>query len=215
MNNFDEILNLCFSNMKVSDDFNDEATINSINSLLNCIIDNPIQIVNYHNEEKLSIALSSIMTSQYPTDYPYSQGLSTRNVVFTCAYYLFMHQLETGQFYDRDWPAFILLIHLGRDIFAKLIVKMNPFAPENINKLTGKPINQQRSLNAAKGFELNLMLTANQKGQLTEDLSDWYSELIPNAALLLEKDPFKKEAIPLYNIIKNYLKENDVTFVKG
>lgn len=30
---------------------------------------------------------------------------------------------------------------------------------------------------------------------------------------LLESDPFRKEAIPLYQVITNYLKENDVTFV--
>lgn len=124
-----------------------------------------------------------------------------------------MHQLETGKFYDRDWPAFITLIHCGRDEFANFIVETNPFAPERMNKVLGQPINRQRSLNAAKGLELNLMLTAKRKGVWEKELADWYEELSDDMDELLEKDPFRKEAIPLYQIITNSLKVNDVTFV--
>ena len=42
--------------------------------------------------------------------------------------------------------------------------------------------------------------------RLNEELSEDRDEL-------LESDPFRKEAIPLYQVITNYLKENDVTFV--
>ena len=77
----------------------------------------------------------------------------------------------------------------------------------------GRPINNQRSLNAAKGLELNMMLTAKRKGIWMTELSNWYDELSCNIDELLANDPFKKEAIPLYQTIKNYLKENDVTFV--
>lgn len=38
-------------------------------------------------------------------------------------------------------------------------------------------------------------------------------ELSEDRDELLESDPFRKEAIPLYQVITNYLKENDVTFV--
>ena len=124
-----------------------------------------------------------------------------------------MHQLETGMFYDRNWPAFITLLHYGRNVFAKFIVEMNPFAPERINEITGRPVNNQRSLNAAKGLELNLMLTAKEKGFWMEELSQWYEELVDDMDKLLANDPFRKEAIPLYRLITNYLKENDVTFV--
>lgn len=90
---------------------------------------------------------------------------------------------------------------------------MNPFAPERINEITGRPVNNQRSLNAAKGLELNLMLTAKEKGFWMEELSQWYEELVDDMDKLLANDPFRKEAIPLYRLITNYLKENDVTFV--
>ena len=124
-----------------------------------------------------------------------------------------MHQLETGMFYDRNWPAFITLLHYGRNEFAKFIVDTNPFAPERMNKIMGRPIDNQRSLNAAKGLELNLMLTAKKKGFWMEELSPWYEELSDDRDELLASDPFRKEAIPLYQVITNYLKENDVTFV--
>lgn len=40
-----------------------------------------------------------------------------------------------------------------------------------------------------------------------------HEELSEDRDELLESDPFRKEAIPLYQVITNYLKENDVTFV--
>ena len=36
-------------------------------------------------------------------------------------------------------------------------------APEKVNEITGRPFDKQRSLNAAKGLELNMMLTAKKK----------------------------------------------------
>ena len=211
--NINEALSTCLSNMKASDDLNDYATVSSIKDLLSCIIDNPAILINCANEEKLSIALSSILTCQFPSDYPTYKDINVRNLVFATSYYLYMHQLETGMFYDRNWPAFITLLHYGRNEFAKFIVDTNPFAPERINKIMGRPIDNQRSLNAAKGLELNLMLTAKKKGFWMDELSQWYEELSEDRDELLEIDPFRKEAIPLYQVITNYLKENDVTFV--
>ena len=208
-----EVLSTCLSNMKASDDLNDYATVSSIKDLLSCIIDNPAILINCANEEKLSIALSSILTCQFPSDYPTYKDINVRNLVFATSYYLYMHQLETGMFYDRNWPAFITLLHYGRNEFAKFIVDTNPFAPERINKIMGRPIDNQRSLNAAKGLELNLMLAAKKKGFWMDELSQWYEELSEDRDELLESDSFRKEAIPLYQVITNYLKENNVTFV--
>lgn len=211
--NINEVLSTCLSNMKASEDLNDVATVSSIKDLLSCIIENPAILINCPNKEKLSIVISSILTCQFPSDYPTYKDFNVRNLVFATSYYLFMHQLETGMFYDRNWPAFITLLHYGRNVFAKFIVEMNPFAPERINEITGRPVNNQRSLNAAKGLELNLMLIAKEKGVWMEDLSQWYEELVDDMDELLANDPFRKEAIPLYQVITNSLKENDVTFV--
>ena len=211
--NINEVLSTSLSNMKASDDLNDYATVSSIKDLLSCIIDNPAILINCANEEKLSIALSNILTCQFPFDCPTYKDINVRNLVFATSYYLYMHQLETGMFYDRNWPAFITLLHYGRNEFAKFIVDSNPFAPERMNKIMGRPIDNQRSLNAAKGLELNLMLAAKKKGFWMEELSLWYEELSDDMDELLANDPFRKEAIPLYQAITNYLKENDITFV--
>ena len=199
--NINEALNSCLSNMKASTDFSDNATVSSIKDLLSCVIENPAELINFADEEKLSIALSCVLTSQFPSYYPTYKDINVRNLVFATSYYLYMHQLETGRFYDKDWPAFITLIHYGRNEFAKFIVDTNPFAPERINEMTGRPIDKQRSLNAAKGLELNMMLTAKNKGRLVEELTDWYDELWDDRYELLEDDPFRKEAIPLYQVI--------------
>ncbi len=211
--NINEALNTCLSNMKASSDLNDSDTVNSIKDLLGCVIENPSKLINFANEEKLSLALSSVLTCQFPSDYPTYKDINVRNLVFATSFYLYMHQLEIGMFYDRNWPAFITLLHYGRNEFAKFIVDTNPFAPERINKITGRPIGNLRSLNAAKGLELSLMLTARNKGFWMDELSQWYEDLCDDMDELLASDPFRKEAIPLYQVITNYLKENDVTFV--
>lgn len=210
-----DLLNTCLDNLKASGDFNDETTIDSIKDLLTCIIDNPNQLVNYQNEEHLSIALTSISVSQFPVDYPKFNGLNSMKLLFACSFYLYMHQLERGCFKDKNWPAFITLLHTCRKEFACFIVETNPFAPELVQRIKGENVDNQRSYIAAKGLELNMMLTAKRKGLLTEDLLDWYNELIPDAEDLLENDPFRREALPLYKIISNYLKANDVTFVNS
>lgn len=211
--NINETLNFCLSRMKASVDLNDSATVNSIKDLLGCIIENPSKLINFENEEELSIGLSTVLTCRFPSDYPTYKDINVRNLLFATSYYLFMHQLETGMFYDRNWPAFITLLHYGRNEFAKFIIDTNPFAPERICKITGRPINNQRTLNAAKGLELNLMLTAKKKGVWKEELSRWFEELRDNIEELLASDPFRKEAIPLYQVITNNLKINDLTFV--
>ena len=211
--NINEALNSCYSNMKASSDFTDAATVNSFKDLLGCVIEKPSILVNSANEEKLSVALCSILTSRFPSDYPEYKSLNVRNLVFATSYYLFMHQLETGMFYDRNWPAFITLLHYGRNEFANFIVDTNPFAPERINKIKGQPVDQRRSIDAAKGFELNLMLVAKRKGFWMDEMTPWFDALRVDSDELLAKDPFHDEALPLYKIITNYLKENDVTFV--
>ncbi len=127
-----EALNTCLRNMKASEDFNDDATISSMQELLCCIIDDPTQVITYPDEERLSIALASIMTSQYPNDYGYCKDVNIKNLVFACGYYLFMHQLDKGTFYDRNWPAFLTLIHVGRRVLANFIVGIIPYATESV-----------------------------------------------------------------------------------
>lgn len=208
-----EALSTCLSCMKASEDFSDNATISAIKDLLSCIIEAPSNLINNPNEERLAVVLSGILPSQFPEDYPTFKNINVRNLVFATTFYLFMHQLETGDFYDRDWPAFITLLHIGRKEFAKFIVHTNPFAPERVNKLMGRNIDEQRSINAAKGLELNFLATADDKGYMTDELSDWFDDLYDDRYELLKDDPFRKEAMPLYQIIGNYLKEDDVTFV--
>lgn len=211
--NINNVIDTCISNMKASEDFSDFATVSSIKDLLSCLIENPANVINFANEEKLSIALSSILTCQFPTDFPTYKNMDVRKLVFATSFYLYMHQLETGRFYDRNWPAFITLLHYGRNEFAEFIVETNPFAPERINKITGRSINTQRAIDAAKGLELNMMLVAKRKGGWMPEMSEWFEELRYDMDNLLANDPFRKEAIPLYQVITNYLKANDVSFV--
>ncbi|MBO5445453.1 MAG: hypothetical protein J5995_08980 [Muribaculaceae bacterium] len=213
MNELNEALNLCLCKMKASSDFSDSETTIAVKKLLSVIIGNPKLLVNFPNEEKLSLVLSSIITSSFPQVHPTYEGMNVRNVVFVCGYYLYMHQLETGYFYDRNWPAFILLLHVCQSEFAKFSLDMNPFAPERIQQIMGKGIDYGRLTRAAKGVELNMMLVAKNTGYLTSDIYPWYEELIDDYDNLLSNaDPFREVAIPLYQSFGNYFKSNDLSF---
>lgn len=216
MNNLSDTLDFCIQKMRESSDFNDYESVSAIKHLMSDIIFNPVQLVNYPNEEKLSLVFSSVITSQFPQNCPIYEGFNVRNVIFVCAYYLYMHQLETGYFYDRNWPAFIILLHLCHTEFAKFSLEMNPFAPERIQKILGNKINYSRLISVAKGVELNMMLVAKKTGFLTEEIKPWFEDLNEEYDnLLSNSDPFREAAIPLYKCIGNYLKENDLTFVHG
>ena len=189
--NINEALNTCLSNMKASDDFNDEATVNSIKDLLSCMIENPAGLIGFEDEEELSVALSCVLACQFPSDYPTFKDINVRNLIFATSYYLFMHQLETGRFYDKDWPAFITLIHYGRNEFAKFIVDTNPFAPEKINEITGRPFDKQRSLNAAKGLLTIVSVTkesADEKSSVTLPVIKEVQVTVTNAGATLTID---------------------------
>lgn len=92
---------------------------------------------------------------------------------------------------------------------------MNPFASERVQKIMGQSIAFNRAIKVAKGVELNMMLVAKRKGFLSSDIEPWFEELYEDYdELLSDKDPFSSAAIPLYQCISNYLKEDDLTFVK-
>ena len=61
MNELNEALNLCLCKMKASSDFSDSETTIAVKKLLSVIIGNPKLLVNFPNEEKLSLVLSSII----------------------------------------------------------------------------------------------------------------------------------------------------------
>lgn len=210
-----EALNSCLCNMKASLDFNDDATIASIQELLSCIIEDPSQVINYPDEERLSIALASIMTSQYPNEYGYYKNVNIKNLVFACGYYLFMHQLEKGRFIDRNWPAFLTLLHIGRRVFANFIVGIIPYASEAVKYSFTAYREEQSPIDAARGIELNMMAAAQKKGFLTDDLIDWYYQLLPGKHELLEPNPFVKIAIPLYHTIAEILKSGNIDFANS
>ena len=214
MNDLNNAINLCLSKMKVSPDFEDLETTSAIKDLLSIIISHPAQLVNCPYEENLSLVLTSVITSSFTQSYSTFLNLNVRNFVFVCAYYLYMHQLETGYFYDRNWPSFILLIHLCHREFAKFSLQMNSLALEEGTNIIGGNIDYSDIINVSKGVELNLMIAARKKGYFSEDLKPWFDELWKEYDNLFSNcDPFRDAAIPLYFCIGKYLKRNDLSFV--
>lgn len=214
MNTLDGAVCNCLQAMKNSSDFSDEATTIAIQELLSCIISRPKELINYPNEENLSLVLSNIMTSSFPSLHPICKGLKVRDVVFVCAYYLYMHQLETGYFHDRNWPAFISLLHVGLTEFAKFSIEMDAFAPERFQEIMGQYIDFNQAIKVASGVELSMMFVAMRKGFQSSD-DPWFVDLYEDCeCILYGRNPFRSAAIPLYQCISNFLKEDNLPFVR-
>lgn len=190
-------MDLCWIRLKSSQDFNESELVSAFKALLSAIKDNPSEIVNFPEEEKLSLVLSSIMTSPFPNTHQVYDGVDVKNLLFMCGFYLYMHQLEFSKFYDKNWPAFILLLHLGDFEFSYHYKCMNH--------------NSTISGIESKATELTCMMTAKKKGFLTEELIPWYEELVCDAEDLLRFYSFKNIAIPLYRYISLKLQNNDLS----
>lgn len=213
MESLDSLLNKCNTEMGASVGYNKDNAEEAMRKLLSKIIENPKTLTVFYRPETLAVTLSNILRSDYPDKYDYIDGINTRRMIFATGFYLFMYQIATGYFLDKDWPAFVSLIHNGRMEFAHFIMITNPFAPELRDKILGKEIDNTRCLTAVKGIELNMMLAANNKGFLNYDIKSWYDELIKERDKLLEIDHFSKEAIPLFDLFSKNIKLNDITFV--
>lgn len=199
MKQIEEAMNLCLIRLRSSSDFNDSSTTTAFEALLSAIIANPKYIVNFPEEEKLSLVISSIMTSPFPNTHQEYKGVDVKMLLFMCGYYLYMHQLEFSKFYDKNWPAFILLLHLGKFEFSSFYKDMK----SNL-------IVSYKEVNAT---ELTCMVTAKKKGFLTEELVPWYEELLIDADNLLKNYSFNNIAIPLYRYIATKLSDNDLSLV--
>ncbi len=216
MNDFDKILNRCIESIKHSDDMQDDETFSSFILLLNTITTNPSIIVGYGKEMQLSVVLSCILTSGFTNRIRYINNIKTSYLVFAAGYYLFMHQLENGTFYDKNWPSFLVLLQEGKDLHANLIVANDPSSqgsPYNVMDMCRFQTLDLNKYRIVRGIEFNMMIVAHKTGFLPLEFMNYLNNLETEAQEILADNPFQKYAIPLYKTFAKCFKSGDLDFL--
>lgn len=205
-----------FTAMRKSSNYTDEETVASFMILIECIIESPNEVLNFKDYSRLSLALSTLISSGFLYNYPNYYEYSTSDVVCSVGFYAYMKQLEEGSMLNSHLPAFAVLLHDGRRYMANIVEAAliseieheSPYNPffnldyENIHK---------KKYAIIKGAELSIINRCIITKVSDETLEEWKNDIVrelDNIKTLLGKDLFK-EAIKVYKYIEKKLSSDN------
>lgn len=210
-----DAVNQTITAMQKSSDFSDSETISSIVILMDIMWKSPKEILTLDDSSLLAIALSSTISSDFAKNCPQYYNHSTGEFLCAVGFYAFMKQLEHGMMLNAHFPAFIVLLHEGREYMAELIEKAllskvksrSPYNPFFISAFNDA---ESKKYAIVKGIELVMHVTCAQKGYSDPNLQRWQMEIeseINDIKRLIGTD-FFKYALDLYRFIAENLKSD-------
>lgn len=204
--------------LKKSENYTDTSTTSQFMLLIDSFIKNPKELTTLTNEElaNLGFCTSCIMASDFTSKYSQYYNWSTGAIVVSIGFYAFMKQLDNSYLLNSHFPAFIVLIHEGREYFANLIqelilIKKEKFSfynPFDRIKFFGS---EQKKYDIAKHFEYTLQTHCIAKGTSNEYLNDWFKEILYEIKSIeerLETTDSVPQAKEVYYILSNLLLNN-------
>ena len=213
---------LCIGNtmncLKKSDNYTDISTTSQFMLLIDSIIKNPKELTTLTNEDlaNLGFCTSCIMASDFTSKYSQYYIWSTGAVVVSVGFYAFMKQLDNSYLLNSHFPAFIVLIHEGREYFANLIQELILTGKEKLSfydafdriKFWGS---EQKKYDIAIHFEYTLQRYCIVKGTSNEYLNDWLQEILHDIKSIEERlktTDSLPQAKEVYYILSNLLLNN-------
>ena len=164
-----EIVDKAYVAAKNSIDFSDNESTAYFMLLIDAILDNPCDLQSLPNKRKCAFVLSSIAVTDFFDKFPEYHGTSTGEIVCAAGFYMYMNLLESGDMFDIDFPAFIMILHYGRkyvgEVYGHFFV-----ANDHILSASKKygiafpydPAKKKRIF--AKGIELRMIRYCHNKG---------------------------------------------------
>lgn len=171
------------NSLKKSNNFTDRPTIAQFMILIDSLIDNPIELSRLSNQtlSDLGICMTSIMTSGFTKNHPSYYQWNTGKVVSAVGFYAFMKQLDHSFLLNSHYPAFIVLLHDGREYFADLfqntVLNEREISAYNPLDLLDVFDEKQKAYDITKHFEFMLHRTCKRTGYSDESLDAWYHEI--------------------------------------
>ena len=171
-----------FSVVRQNSNLQDVKTVAHFMILIDKIIESHQEItkLNYSGQSKLALISSVLITSGFTNSHPQYYNYSTGEVVSAIGFYAFMQQLESGEFRNSHFPAFIVLLHDGRKYLAEILEACILSNGSPYNPLFMSEYNYIESKKTAiiKRFELMIHSYCKKIGIADEHLNHWENELI-------------------------------------
>ena len=206
--------------LKISKNYTDTSTTSQFMLLIDSFIKNPKELTTLTNEDlaNLGFCTSCIMASNFTSKYSQYYNWSTGAVVVSVGFYAFMKQLDNSYLLNSHFPAFIVLIHEGREYFANLIQELILTGKEKLSfydaldriKFWGS---EQKKYDIAKHFEYTLQTHCIAKGTSNEYLNDWFKEILYEIKSIEERLQ-TTDSVPqtkqVYEILSNLFLNNSM-----
>ena len=206
--------------LKKSKNYTDTSTTSQFMLLIDSFIKNPKELTTLTNEDlaNLGFCTSCIMASNFTSKYSQYYNWSTGAVVVSVGFYAFMKQLDNSYLLNSHFPAFIVLIHEGREYFANLIQELILTGKEKLSfydaldriKFWGS---EQKKYDIAKHFEYTLQTHCIAKGTSNEYLNDWFKEILYEIKSIEERLQ-TTDSVPqtkqVYEILSNLFLNNSM-----
>ncbi len=206
--------------LKKSENYTDTSTTSQFMLLIDSFIKNPKELTTLTNEDlaNLGFCTSCIMASNFTSKYSQYYNWSTGAVVVSVGFYAFMKQLDNSYLLNSHFPAFIVLIHEGREYFANLIQELILTGKEKLSfydaldriKFWGS---EQKKYDIAKHFEYTLQTHCIAKGTSNEYLNDWFKEILYEIKSIEERLQ-TTDSVPqtkqVYEILSNLFLNNSM-----
>lgn len=180
--NLEKVINDAMVALKCSADFSDASTTASFMLLQDAITRNPKAVLTSSNLCYLALESSCIITSSFIRKYPKYKDIS--NGMFFCSigFFSYMRQLEKGDMLNMHYPAFISLLHYGRNYMEDVFV--SALYPELKHASLYNVMDQMKLSEAenkksamVKAFECLIIRTCHSSGYADEGIIDMGIEL--------------------------------------
>lgn len=168
-----------FTAIRKSCNCNDLSTVSQFMILGDALVSNPKELTILSNQQLANLALcaSCIISGDFVETHPVYYQWSTGKVFAAVGFYAYMKQLDNSYLLNSHYPAFIVLMHEGRDYIADLfqgsILQKTNFSPYNPLDLLDLHDTEQEKYDITKHFEYMLHVTCRRAGCSDNDLNAW------------------------------------------
>lgn len=169
--------------LRKSRDCNDFESVAKFMILGDLFVDNTKELVELSNQQlaKLAICISCAISSNFTKKHPNYNQWSTGKVFAAVGFYAYMKQLDNAYLLNSHYPAFIALMHDGREYIANLfqeaILQKKNMSPYNPLDLMDFQDNEQKKYDITKHFEYMLHVTCLRAGCYEDGLEVWRNEI--------------------------------------
>lgn len=172
-----------FTSIRKSSGYNNLEMVAQFMILGDALVSHTKELVELSNQQLtyLSLCMSYIVSSDFVKKYPAYDQWNTGKIFSAVGFYAYMKQLDNAYLLNSHYPAFIALMHEGRDYIADLfqgsILQKKNISPYNPLDLLDFYDTDQKKYDITKHFEYMLHVVCRKAGCSDNNLDIWCNEI--------------------------------------